>query len=122
MIEPVSKALTAGVAGGIVLALAEGVPPDAMTMMYSLSVAVIGLAALVFKQRRQVAPVADKITNSNLMSKLEDMAYGRGGMFERLDKVDDRIEQVSVKIDLAQIKLAEHGARINHLETRHFGA
>jgi hypothetical protein len=99
MVDPIGKAATAGVAGGAILALAEGVTPDPITMMYSLAVAVIGLAGLVFRQRRQVVPVVDKITNSNLMAKLEDMAYGRGGMFERLDK---------------------HGARLDHVEHVHF--
>lgn len=125
-------ATAAGLTGGIVLVAAEGVQPDATTMMYSLAVAVIGLAGMVFKNRRSIAST-DKTTNSELMSHLEDLAYGaktmrdEAGTFRseiggRIDRLGVRIETLTGEIGKFREStvgaLADHGARITGLENR----
>jgi hypothetical protein len=114
------KILAGGLTGGVVLALLEGVtpaPPDATAMMYSLAVAVIGLAGLAFQNRRSITerPV-EKVSNTTLLDKLEDFAYGPRGMFIRIDKIDEKIETLSGKIDTASLRIENHGARLDNVE------
>ena len=103
---------------GAVVALADVAPhPDPVTMMYSLAVAVIGLAAMVFKNRRSIGHSApEKVSNSDLMSYLEDFAFGPRGMSGRLDKLDEKIDTLTGKVDQAGLKIENHSVRLEHVE------
>jgi len=120
------KLLAGGLSGGVVYALLEGATPppvDPTTMMYSLAVAVIALATLAIKNRRSIEerPI-EKVSNSVLLSKLEDFVYGPTGVTNRIDKLADKVDTLSHEIGFFREttvgSLADHRARISGLEQR----
>jgi hypothetical protein len=109
-----AKALAAGITTGAVLAVAETIPPE-----YALAGAAIALAGLAIRSVRRGTPAKETVSNSVLKEMLTSFAYGqegRGGMFQRIDQLDEKLDTLSGKVDIASLKLENHSVRIDHVE------
>jgi hypothetical protein len=130
-----AKALTAaGVTGGVVLAVTGGVQPDPTAMMYSLALAVIGLATKSLTDtfgRGRTIPALTKAEWDEARHELKSLAKGIDGAREdsgtfrrelgdRMDRIDGKIENLAHAMSSFREQtvggLADHGARITGLE------
>jgi len=126
MIGPLKAAGVVAASGAILSVgadVAEAHPPDSTLMMYSLAVAVIGLATLAIKNRRSIneRPI-EKISNAELMRKLEGFSAWPSAISNRLDKLSDKVDALISEIGLFREmtvrSIADHGARIAGIEAR----
>lgn len=120
-----------GVAAGVLLAGVEKLPFNETTMMYSVAIAVIGLAGLVLKQGRGKSPVVSTAACSAQMAKVtdlsEDLAMARKDVIAirteitgRFDRIDGNVGKLADSIAAFREStvgaLADHRARLGGAE------